>query len=232
LTARQRSTNVDWGNLTRPFVTAVVVAVGTVIFAAGVAYTLIRPITYQSDASMVLAPAPTDPSDLPGVLDSFQRSGTAGTYVELLASEDTKKRAGSPPVTLKVSSVPDTRVIRISSTAGDKNIVQPALRSVLVAANREQSRLEDLWQLRTLQQPTAPSQASTGSGLILIASLLLAILGALSAWTLLRRYGTQSDRMPPRRPPRDPREPREPREPDIAAAGWLTREGPRYPTSR
>ncbi len=105
MSPERRSATLDWSNLTSSFVTAIVVAVGTVIFAAGVAYTLIRPITYQSDATMVLAPTPTKPSDLPNVLDSFQRSGTAGTYVELLASEDTKKRAGSPPVTTLPSTV-------------------------------------------------------------------------------------------------------------------------------
>jgi capsular polysaccharide biosynthesis protein len=213
----------DWTNLNRSFVTLIVVAVGTVIFAAGVAYTAVRPLKYQSNATVVLAPTPKNPADLPSVLDSFQRSGTAGTYVELLASEDTKKAAGDPPVSVKVSSVPDTRVIHVSAAAGDRNIVQPALRSILAAAIRGQARLEDLWQLRILQQPTSPSQASTSSSLILVASFLLALLGALSTWTLLRRYGAQPQRSRPRRG--DGADP-------IATAGWLTREGPRYPTSR
>jgi capsular polysaccharide biosynthesis protein len=212
----------DWTNLSRAFVMAIVAAVATVIFAAGVAYALVRPSTYQSEATVVLTPTPADPADLPQVLDAFQRSGTVGTYVELLASEDTKKSAGDPPVSLKVSSVPDTRAIHVSAKSGDKNIVQPALRSVLAAAQRLQGKLEDVWTLRTLQEPTAPSQASTSPGLILIASFLLALLGGISTWTLLRRYGAGSDRGGPRRDRADA----------IAAAGWLTREGPRYPTSR
>jgi hypothetical protein len=217
--------NRDWTNLSRAFVTAIVAAVATVIFAAGVGYALVRPNTYESGATVVLAATPTNPADLPGVLDSFQRSGTLGTYVELLASEDIKRDAGSPPVTVKVSSVPDTRAIHVNATGSDKNIVQPALRSVLTAAQQQQGRLQDLWQLRTLQEPTAPSQAGTSSSLILIASFLLAMLGAISTWTLLRRYGSGGGSGRGGGPRRD-------RADAIAAAGWLTREGPRYPTSR
>jgi hypothetical protein len=213
----------DWTNLSRAFVTAIVAAVATVIFAAGVGYALVRPSTYESTATVVLAATPTNPADLPGVLDSFQRSGTLGTYVELLASEDTKKNAGDPPVTVTVSSVPDTRAIHVNATGSDRNVVQPALRSILAAAERGQGKLQDLWQLRTLQEPTAPSQAGTSSTLILIASFLLALLGAISTWTLLRRYGAGGGRGGP---------PRRDRADAIAAAGWLTREGPRYPTSR
>ena len=212
-------------NLSRSLTTSVTVAVATVILFAGFAYSLVRPITYQSQATLVLTAKPTDPNDLAGVLDSFQRSGAGGTYVELLASSDTLKRAGDPPVTIKVRSVPDTRVIRVSASAGDENIVQPALRSLLVAAQREQDKLVDIWDLRVLQAPTSPSQASTSTSLILMATILLAFLGALCAWTLLRRYGSTQ-------PPDGRSGTAASRAEALAAADWLTREGPRYPTNR
>jgi uncharacterized protein involved in exopolysaccharide biosynthesis len=215
--------NSIFANLSRSMTATVTIAVATVIVFAGVAYALVRPVSYESQASIVLDPAPTDPNDLAGVLDSFQRSGVSGTMVELLASEDTLKQAGNPPVTVKVRAVPDTRVIRISAEAQDENVVQPALRALLTAANREQEKLTDVWDLQILQTPSAPSRSSTSTGLILIATLLLALLGALCAWTLMRRYGGSGP---------DRRGPDGTRAEALTAAGWLTREGPRYPTSR
>lgn len=212
-------------NLSRSLTTTVTIAVATVILFAGFAYSLVRPITYQSQATLVLVPQPTDPNDLAGVLDSFQRSGAAGTYVELLASEDTLKRAGDPPVTVTVRSVPDTRAIRLVASASDENIVQPALRSLVTAAQREQDKLVDIWDLRVLQAATSPSKASTSTSLIIMATILLAFLGALCAWTLLRRYGSAQ-------PPDRRSEAAASRAEALAAADWLTREGPRYPTSR
>jgi hypothetical protein len=208
--------------LSRSLTTAITLAVATVILFAGLAYAIVRPVSYRSEATLVLAPTPEKPSDLAGVLDSFQRSGTAVTYVELLASQDILKAAGDPPVTVNVRSVPDSRVIRISSVASDKNIVQPALRSILTAATQEQQKLVDIWELKVLQAPTGPSRASTSTSLILLATILLAFLGALTAWTLLRRYGTQPDR----------RAREAARAEALTPAGWLTGEGRRYPTNR
>jgi hypothetical protein len=208
--------------LSRSLTTAITLAVATVILFAGLAYAIVRPVSYRSEATLVLAPTPEKPSDLAGVLDSFQRSGTAVTYVELLASQDILKAAGDPPVTLNVRSVPDSRVIRISSVASDQNIVQPALRSILTAATQQQQKLVDVWELKVLQAPTGPTQASTSTSLILLATILLAFLGALTAWTLLRRYGTQPDR----------RAREAARAEAMTPAGWLTGEGRRYPTNR
>jgi hypothetical protein len=206
--------------LNRSSITAITIAVATIIFFAGIAYTLVRPVTYESRATLVLTPKATETGDLAGVLDSFQRSGTHVTYVEMLASGDLLDRAGDPPVTVKVRSVPDSRIIRISTSASDKNVVQPALRSILSAANQEQQKLVDIWTLRSLQDPSTPSRSSTSTSLILLATILLSLLGAISTWTLLRRYGAQPDR----------RRADGARAEALAAAGWLTREGSRYPT--
>jgi hypothetical protein len=206
----------------RSLTTAITLAVATVILFSGLAYAVVRPINYRSEATLVLAPTPEKSSDLAGVLDSFQRSGTAVTYVELLASQDVLKSAGDPPVSVKVRTVPDSRVIRISTEAGDKNIVQPALRAILTAASQQQQKLVDVWELKVLQAPAGPTQASTGTSLILLATLLLAFLGALTTWTLLRRYGAPPDR----------RTREAARAEAMATTGWLTSEGPRYPTNR
>jgi hypothetical protein len=216
--------------LSRSGVTLITVAVATIIFFAGIAYALVRPVTYESSATLVLVPNPPagQESDLAGILDSFQRSGTAVTYVELLASGDLLRQAGDPPVTVAVRSVPDSRIIRISTSATDENIVQPALRSILTAAEREQAKLVDIWDLRTLQAPSDPTKASTSTSVILIATLLLALLGAVATWTLLRRYGSG----PPDGRSGGGRPGDGARAEALAAAGWLTREGPRYPTSR
>jgi capsular polysaccharide biosynthesis protein len=206
-------------NLSRSLNALITIAVGVVILVAGVTYTGVAPVTYRSHATLVLVPKPQKPSDVGGILDSFDRSATAGTYVELLASDDTRKAAGNPPVTIKVRSIPDTRAITVSASAQDKNIVQPALRAIVAAAQREQVKLVDVYDLQTLQSPSAPSRASTSPSLIIIATVLLSLLGALATWTLLRRLRTPPDRR--RRPPR----------PEEFTADWL-REGQRYPTSR
>jgi len=209
--------------LNRSMALGVTVAVATVILFAGLAYSFVRPVTYTSTATLVLAPTPERPADLAGILDSFQRSGTAVTYVELLASQDILKRAGDPPVTVSVRSVPDSRVIRVTTSAQDENVVQPALRSIVLAANQEESKLVDVWELKPLQSPTAPARSSTSALLIVLATLMLALGGAVATWTLIRRYGM----VPERRPSREPT-----RADSLASAGWLTSEGPRYPTSR
>jgi hypothetical protein len=209
-----------FSKLNRSSITAITIAVATIIFFSGIAYTLVRPVSYSSQATMVLTPKPTD--DLAGVLDSFQRSGTAVTYVEFLASGDLLEAANDPPVTVSVRSVPDSRIIRISAEGSEKGIVKPALQAILTAANQEEDKLVDIWTLRTLQAPSDPSPSSTSTSLILMATILLALLGAVCTWTLLRRYGSGQ---PPGGRGGDGA-----RAEALAAAGWLTREGPRYPT--
>jgi hypothetical protein len=206
-------------NLSRNLNALITIAVGVVIFVAGVTYAVVAPVTYRSHSTLVLVPKPQKPSDVGGILDSFDRSATAGTYVELLASDDTRKAAGNPPVSINVRAIPDTRAITVSASAQDKNIVQPALRAIVAAAQREQLKLVDVYELQSLQAPSAPARASTSPSLIVAAALLLALLGAIATWTLLRRLRTPPDRR--RRPPR----------PDAFTAEWL-REGQRYPTSR
>jgi hypothetical protein len=205
--------------LSRTLTISITAALTTMILVAGIVYAVIRSSNYKSDAKIVLVPEPTDPGDAPGLLDSYVRSGTGGTYVELLLSEDTLKRAGDPPVDLTARAIPDTRTIAISAKSSDREVVRPALSALLIAAQQEREKLADEWRIRILQSPTVASEANTSTGITVIATIILALLGALASWTLLRRLGGQRQR----RPPRDE---------VMATPDWVTREGPRYPVNR
>ena len=130
-------------------------------------------------------------------------------------------------MTVTVRSVPDSRIIRISTSASDENIVQPALRSILTAAQREQEKLVDIWDLRVLQAPTTPLEGehrhepdphlddpavSAGRARDLDPAAPLRSGPAAGRGGAGPGDGARAEA--------------------LAAAGWLTREGPRYPTSR
>ena len=197
------------------------VGVALVILVAGITYSIVRPSNWESQSTVVLTPTVTDPAALSGVLDSVQRSGVVGTYVELLASNDTKKRAGSPPVTVDVRAVPDTRVIRVTTSSENRRVVQPALSALLRAAQQEQQKLRDLWRLEILQSPSGAEKAGTPTSLILLATILLALLGAIAVVSVLRRTGLSLNG----------REARASRAEPVPDGGWV-REGSRYPTER
>jgi hypothetical protein len=207
--------------LSRTLTIILTAAVATVILVAGSVYSAIRPLNYRSEASIVLVPMPTNPTDVPGLLDSYLRSGTGGTYVVLLTSRDTLKRAGDPPVTVSARALPDTRTIRVTATSTDKKLVQPALAALLSAAQKERAKLLDAWRISVLQQPTAPTVSSTPTSFVLFASLVLSLLGALAVWLFLTRALTRSRR-----------ESQASGEETVTTPEWVTPERPRYPVSR
>lgn len=180
---------------------AVAVVVAILVLATGSAFALARPVKWQSTAQLALVPTPTDPADIPSTLDGLNASGTLGTYVELLASPDLKRRAGSPPVALTVRSVPDSRVINLT-TVGDEESVQRGLTAIVQAGADAQGSLRDLWSLRTIQEPSAPERAGVATSVLLLASMLLALLAALVVVVALRRLepatpGPRDPRIPP-----------------------------------
>ncbi len=156
------------------------------ILAAGTAYSLLAPKQYQSTGALVLSPQATDPGDLSNLLGSFERSGTMGSFVELIASDDLLRRAGNPPVDVGVRAVPDTRVIRVT-TEGSRNIVTPALTALLATAQRNQSTVRDAWELNELESASAPKVAGAPLQYMLAATVILALLSALFVFVLLRR---------------------------------------------
>jgi hypothetical protein len=172
---------------TLPRVAAAVVA--GLILVAGFSYAATRTTSYQSSASLLLAPkVGTSPDVLSSLLDSFQRSGTAGTYVELISSKDTLTRAGVPAgVTVSVRSVPDARTINVEAD-GPENVVQPALRGVIKATQAREGELGDVWRAQVLGSPSAPAVSGISKTQLFAATILLAILGALFVIVVLRRY--------------------------------------------
>ena len=184
----------------------VAVVVALIVLVAGSAYALARPVQWQSTAQLVLVPTPADPGDIPNTLDGLSASGTLGTYVELLASPDLKRRAGSPPVALSVRAVPDSRVINLT-TVGSKEAVQSGLTAIVQAGADAQNSLRDLWTLRTIQEPSAPERAGVATSVLLLASMLLALLAALVVVVALRRLEPANPRPDdPRIPPFDDEE--------------------------
>jgi hypothetical protein len=168
----------------------VAAAVAAVVLAIGLGYSLTRANDYKSTASLLLTPKGTSGSsadELSSLLDSFQRSGTSGTYVELISSRDTLRRAGVSGVAVTVTPVTDARTIKVETT-GPQAVVQPALRDVIRAAQAREAELGDVWQLRVLGSPTPPEPTGITTAALALATVVLALLSALFVWVVLRRY--------------------------------------------
>jgi capsular polysaccharide biosynthesis protein len=158
------------------------------VLIAGIAFTVARSRDYESVATVVLSPTTTEAGEITTLLESFERSGTQGTYVELMASDDTTAKARATGVSITVRAVPNTRAIRIVAK-GDQEDVVPALRSVISATEARQASLSDLFALQILESPSAPSLSGPGTGVLLLATLLLAIFAAIAVVVILRRFG-------------------------------------------
>jgi hypothetical protein len=166
------------------YLLAAIVALG--ILAAGSGYALVRPVSYESSAVVALVPRadiPTD--DIPSLTGGFTNSAILGTYVELIASADTLREAGSPPVTIQARAVPASRVINVTAK-GSYGATRAGLVSVLQAAILSAERLHDAWELRVLQTAQAPVAAGPSSGLIVAASVVLALFGVVLLFVVLR----------------------------------------------
>jgi acylphosphatase len=168
---------------------AALVAAATV-FLAGLIYTIARDRSYESVATVVLSPSQAEPENISSLLESFERSGTLGTYVELMASNDTTAEAREMGVSITVRAVPDTRAIRVIAEGG-KEEVQPALQSVIEATRNRQTALSDLYVLEVLESPSERTQAGPSTGILLLATLLLSIFAAVGTVAILRRFGPQ-----------------------------------------
>lgn len=172
--------------LSRTIRVVAVLAAAAIVLAAGLAYTATRAIDYESRAVTVLALGKVRPGSAPTLLTNFDRSGVSGTFVELLSAQETLRAAGSPPIAVDVRAVPDTRTIELVAT-GDEGQVQPGLASVIAAAQRAVPQLNDPFKLRVLDPPSPPQQAGPSTGLLVVATLLLAALAALFVAVVTRR---------------------------------------------
>jgi uncharacterized protein involved in exopolysaccharide biosynthesis len=70
---------------------------------------------------------------------------------------------------------------------GDEEDVVPALESVIAATKARQGSLSDLFALRVLETPSAPSLSGPSTGILLLATVLLAIFAAIAVVAILRR---------------------------------------------
>ncbi len=173
----------------------VALGAGLAVILAGTAYILLRDQRWDSTAAVTLTPATTSPADPSTLFDSFDRSGTMGTYVELISSADTLDRAGSPPVSVEVRAVPDTRVIDVTAT-GKRDGVQPALTRLIDASIALQPRLGDVWSLSVIENPSEPAKAGPSNLLLFLAIPLLAALAAVASAVLARELGIPASASP------------------------------------
>lgn len=168
------------------------------VFLVGLVFTVARDRDYESSTTVVLSPNAEEPDRISDLLESFERSGTLGTYVELMASDDTTADARALGTEITVRAVPDTRAIQVTAVGGESD-VQPALESVVETTRMRQEALRDLFVLEVLEAPSAPVESGPGTGLLLLATVLLSAFAALAVIVILRRVAPpviQSSRQP------------------------------------
>lgn len=175
---------------------AVVVGVGIVI--AGVGYASVKPSSYTSTSRLVLIPRAKSLNDISNLTSSFTSSGTAGTFVELIASNDTLAAAGASGLSAGVRAIPDSRVIQVG-LQGAQSRVQPALGRLLKVARQKQRALNDDWTMEVLEGAQPATKSGPSTKLIFVATFLLAIFGGVLVLVALQRFGSTAAARAPRR---------------------------------
>ena len=166
------------------------IAVAIVILVLGGGYVAKHHPKYQSTATFALAPAPGTPAVVAAnELSSFTQSGTGGTFVDLITSADTLAAAGvsGAQVTITARADPTARVLFVTAE-GPQDVVQPALQRVVNASIARQARVNDVFRLQVINSPTPPTQSGPSRAVLGIAVILLAALGGLFVFVVLRRY--------------------------------------------
>lgn len=167
-------------------VTIAAAVAAVAVFLVGLVFTVARDREYESSTTVVLSPNSKEPERISDLLESFERSGTLGTYVELMAADDTTADARALGTEITVRSIPDTRAIGVTAV-GDEADVQPALESVVETTRTRQVALRDLFVLEVLEAPSTPVESGPGTGLLLLATVLLSGFAALAVIVILRR---------------------------------------------
>lgn len=172
--------------MNRRGITLAALATAVVVLLVGAIFTIARGRDYESTATVVLSPTVKEAGEITTLLESFERSGTQGTYVELIGSDNTTAGARKAGVSISVRAVPNTRAIQITATGGKEDVV-PALESVIAATESRQGALSDLFTLHILESPSTPTLSGPGTGVLLLATLLLAIFAAVAVVVILSR---------------------------------------------
>jgi hypothetical protein len=176
------------------------VVVGVAILALGAFNVFQRGERWESTASVTLVPDPEVPAERTILLEAFDRSGTLGTYVELLSSRSVEAAAGIPPDSADVRAIPDTRVIDVT-VSGERGEVGADVAKLVELATARAGNLGDLWTMEVLQEPSKPTRAGLPTALLVGLTGFLALLGAVATFAaaslLPRRLAGAS------RPPRE-----------------------------
>jgi hypothetical protein len=168
------------------------------VLLGGGTYALTHAPSYESRASIALVPKRHAPRDLETFFGADTIAAAAGTYLELVASPTTLSEPRFRGVHETAEDVPDTsvygsgtltRAIEVTTRSRRRQAVQPALFAVIADARRRERELDDLWDIRTVSSPSAPSQFGATRGRIVSASVLLSLLAALVLSTLIRYFG-------------------------------------------
>ncbi len=165
------------------------------VIAFGTAYLIERPTRWTSTASVVLVPEQGE--DQSAIIQAFGQSGTAGTVVEYLSGPGVSARAGNPDGDLVVRLVPDTRVIDLTFTGPFESTARDDLTAIVWAGLAGQDELGDPWTVRELAPPSAAERAGPSGLLVAGATLLVALLAALTVWVIpVRRPPTANGAVP------------------------------------
>jgi hypothetical protein len=167
----------------RRLIRPLALSVATAVLVAGALYSLVRPVSYESRATLALSPA-ANVQNTSQLLSTFGASGTVGTYVELLESRDVRAAAGSASIDVDARAVAASRAIRVKAEGRPKSVVRPSLVAVVEAAGRRQSALKDPWELRVLQAPTPPKRVGASTPAMLAATVMMALLALLLVVTV------------------------------------------------
>lgn len=167
-------------------VTIAAATAAVMVFLIGGVFAVARDRDYESSTTVVLSPNSEEPERISELLESFERSGTLGTYVELMAADDTTAGARALGAEVTVRAIPDTRAIRVTAVGGEAE-VQPALESVIETTRTRKEALRDLFVIEVLEAPSAPVESGPGAGLLLLATVLLSAFAALAVIVILRR---------------------------------------------
>ncbi len=176
----------------------IAVAVAVLILIAGGAYVAKHQRTYQSTATFVLVPAPgTNPVLAANELSGFSTSATSGTFVDLIGSGDTFRAAGltGSGVSITVRADPTARAIYVTAQ-GPQAIVQPALNRIVNAALTRESLVNDVFRLQVIDSASPPVPSGPSRAVLALAIVLLAALGGLFVFVVLRRYPAGPVRAP------------------------------------
>lgn len=127
-----------------------------------------QPANYRSNSRFVIGPASTlaEGRDIAGAIDTLGKRSIAGTFAELVTSEDLKRSAvrtlklrGSDDYSISAVILPDAYVVKVSGTGPDASAIAAVISSVTSQAVRKFEQLYPVYAINRLdavRPATAP----------------------------------------------------------------------------